>query len=494
MSEESSLYLELTELSKKRPVLTDLVENFPKSENISRTWLELYYASSIKYGTKSQVLRAALGGGLESFDSEVFITSGAARRVCQYFLYNPTFSFSMTSVLPSPIKDNIPSYFVRLTGVRRASPQQFLLGFLEILEKLPTELDPKLRELMDSLWATNLLDEESIEAWLSDRSEKMKQRIAAFFLPNLKQQQAVNTCRMMKSLTDPLRRHGKLQDKIPVQMSKYLGLDKGALTQLEVAMDCSSLILNGVVANEKVKGGSKIISFCEDLEKSGYQEELQWLKSKTLMSTADVMTTFGRRQNREHVGRHLTGLLFNTDRLASHEKFSKIFTPLYDAVVDDRLSKLLSNHFKRLNAQFATNVNVFLDAHAPSGIRIRDLYNIAFYTHYLVQQGVADVNDRERHYSKLLPSVAKFALGTPEPVSSNKLRSDKPKPSTFITSKGYRLQFYKELESLLAGATHQEQIKQLEMVKQELANNDSTATDKAINAINEAISVLSTQS
>lgn len=238
---------------------------------------------------------------------------------------------------------------------------------------------------------------------------------------------ALDACNVLLFAAELFGRPGQsraLKPKIPLTLSKRLGIRRVCLPDLMFAVDILALALLGLMHPPDCRTPTRLQALVEaqavesEVVRAALPElrELAWHHFRRLLLDASACSTLRAAlatRTRWHNLYH-TGLVFNLERLVyggrTKSRFSQ-FGPFYARVDSTRMGERILRHYRRVDPEFAQSLRRSMQ-HAPeefSGIGCRSLANALFHARWLAAAG-----EQPR---VILPTVAQYRFGRPEPTS-----------------------------------------------------------------------------
>lgn len=388
----------------------------------SRDFLTAYVSARLTPAAKARLITVALGETQppSRYQNRLPLDADRYERVLEFFCNHPR--EPLVGLTPKPItRDLLPKGITAFCGVGRLEPMAVLRRlvidpYVELVAggrssvQLPLELTEELESRLRQAGERFLLDEEGASRLLAKGVTAWQ---VGFYFgsthPVLRLRNALCfavTC--LKADSDG----GRLQNRIPVEVSKALGVARLSLPELRVAADLAGLVLNGALPAKALESYTgKRRAFVSMLRQLG--DDRAWLTSPTpiaaqlaelhLLGERDMerICAGARRQ-----GVFLNSFFFNTHRMVTQpNEMTDLhdFGPFYAMVDATSLRESILEVRPDLGPVVAT-VSVH-EARFP-GIRQRDLLNVLLFARNQSRVG-REVTDR-------LPLVARYTLGEPE--------------------------------------------------------------------------------
>lgn len=248
---------------------------------------------------------------------------------------------------------------------------------------------------------------------------------------------AVNALRYVVWLLQDDHIGGRLQNKIPQEVSRLFGIRRLSLPELRVAVDVLALAWSGAIPLETFSakrdplGLRPVLIRLRDAPRTDGVAQLMEDIFAMGVLTRRIARGIEYRKRPPHFTKFDTGLVFNVARLVGlaigaegrrGREFRK-FGPYYKNVDDAVLRGVVCRHYRKVAPGFARRLNSFM-RRGPiffRGMRIRDRANCLF---------LISVHERKNNpVSTYLPSVAAYALGQPEPrVGGRRRQRYAPRP------------------------------------------------------------------
>lgn len=396
-----------------------------------------YFRSTVSYGRRSLVLRLVLED-LRSWrkDGELpRLTPMLLRKIVMYLETHPRAPLRPFEAYCG--SHHLPSHLARLLGrwpmsgnemVRRAIVQPY---FRALRNEPPF---PDLVSDVTSREARGILARAAHRAVLTrkdaDRflTTRFTTHVGDFFFAT--GVTALDARNVMLFAAELFARPGEsraLKSKIPLALSKRLGIRRVCLPDLMLAADILALTVLGLLLPPDRPTSIRLQAFGEILARECQTlhaalpdlRELAWHHfRRSLLDPAACATLRAAlaARTRWHNLYH-TGLVFNLERLVhggrTKGSFDR-FGPFYERIDGARMRERILQHYRRVDPEFAHSLRRSMQS-APeefSGIGCRSLANALFHARWLAAAG-----EQPR---VILPTVAQYRLGRAEPRSAKR--------------------------------------------------------------------------
>lgn len=214
---------------------------------------------------------------------------------------------------------------------------------------------------------------------------------------------------------------GRAQSRIPIALSERWRLNRVCLPDLFAFADVAALAIAGF---SKLNPDSDWLGLAEAIAARHFLDDpeatdaIKAHLTRWILNEGDAVVTAS--DVRQKSGKYATGFLFNTRRLLSHKLFGR-FAGYYD-LDEDAFVPFAAQRWGMPSASIR-KLNLV-------GINLRDFGNIMA---LLRDAGATDAESA----SRVLPPVARFALGAPEPKATGKsapfVRSASERPESTRT-------------------------------------------------------------
>jgi hypothetical protein len=419
----------LINLYAKHPELTSLIKAIPVNEEITKAWLTLYESSVVAYTKKSLILRCLLGD--ERLIGKIdFIEDGYAAQCCKFFLYSDAINLNWLSGDNLSRKDTLPKHIANIAGINHVQPILFVQQWCRWLENelQHTSGNEELFNLIVQLKEHAVLKPLIMEKWFSNDPGKLGNGIKLFFKAEYTSNYLINSAVFIERFMTEDRRNGLLQSKIPVELSNLLGIERVSLTQLEIACDVINLVVKTIIPLYTIKT-TALGKYLSGLEDVGIDLKIQfkWLEDYFLLDEVKALNVYEQYRTRG-LGTHGTSYYFNMLRLTDKVKSADGFKVYYDQVQSHTLKEYVIKHYTHVFSKTDNPLSVFINQSnvVYVGVGIRDICNVLFYLYSLSDHGL--ISDRkDSHYSKAMPTVARWTAGEPEyQIDGYRSKSDIP--------------------------------------------------------------------
>jgi hypothetical protein len=221
---------------------------------------------------------------------------------------------------------------------------------------------------------------------------------------------------------------GLAQNRIPRALTDRWGIPRLSVPHALLFCDIATLAADGCLALDPRTDPLGLIDAvaspaARSLVTSGDDDAAAAARARRTRPLIDPDAALQRHAQLTHGmrdGMFDTGLVFNADRLLQMDAFHG-YRPYYDAIIPRALAALVRGHWQRVTPEGRSwPSRLQASGHAP--IRVRDLGNILA---YLAALDIA-LDDRPAVW-RALPSVARYALGTPEPVACRRSAGHSPR-------------------------------------------------------------------
>ena len=423
----SLIHARIAQAVADHPELASLASKIPDTLSLTSNFLKAYVASDIRYTMKSILLRALLE------DTTVYkkgvlgpLTCGSIRRMSEYFINHP---YNALEPSIGKFTDNhIPNSIGRALGIPRINVNDFLYHFgvkpyISVSnDELPYSRarvainDSDDFEFLAPFYHSRCIDENKAVELLTGKSAR-KQYEYYFDTPD-ESFNLGNIFAFTRYFLASDSRRGRIQNKLPSAVTNHLGIRPHSIPHLLMAIDLATLCWHGCLQispklgvkltnqQQTLLGMLYVVSQHSPLVKQGLSKHSSFLLTRTLSDQI-----YGRKQSKTFG--FLTGIVFNVDRLLSgglsRSRFD-LFTAFYETIDDTELTNAVIRHFEQEDADFTKKLCTIMSSHPERfvGINIRDFANSLFHAWHQVNKG--------RDVHSVLPSVAKYKLGVPEPV------------------------------------------------------------------------------
>jgi hypothetical protein len=329
-----------------------------------------------------------------------------------YLRYSPETDIEWNSDNALPRKCAVPKHLKLVTGIELSCPIIYIQEFNEWMINSKIPLNKNMCKLVDEVDRFTLLNETLIKRWFSERPGKLKLGFRLFFQEDYSKHHLYNTFLFLSFYLSMNRKNGKLQSKIPLEVSNKLNIDRVSLVQMDIAIDILCLIYNGLVSvNKDDKLKELVVAFQNDPRSS--KRRFNWLKDGVFMLNGELAESTLRSYTSREMGTFGSSYYLNISRLLNKNKKIQAFKPYYEAIDEEALCRFILNHFKNLSLGFSELLKEYLKSRKYTLIQIRDISNVLFYVWHLRKIGMI-TSELKGHYYLFLPSAAKFLCGEKE--------------------------------------------------------------------------------
>lgn len=431
-NERISRYLQ--HLAQKHPELASLIDRIPEDLETDQAFWDRYFRSSVSPVKKAFVLRALLCDN--RIVPDVVFDPAALKRMMQYFLFHP--KHPANDALRLGNKEIIPKAVTYLLGNTQTNPPDYyseigIKPYLAYLNGLPSPLYERAGlppgtdlSVLKPLLTSRLLTAVQAET-LVNSEENSNNFGRIFFDTGVPELDVRNAVIYMQALANSDRQGGRIQNRIPIRLSRLFNISRLSVPEVLVSLDVISLWHNGVIDINKVRKDHDFLGLRKVsrlLEPDFHGLELDavnlTLSQHNLLDAASAeeilalkMTNTGMKRKkvqRYQSGRYDSSMVFNVDRLIHHKKHKATFAKFqhyYQAIDTDLLNAHVLTYYQEQSPDFGDWLQQLQSQQARlfQGIRSRDLANILY---FLVH------NDKLDDAFNALPNVAQFALGLQE--------------------------------------------------------------------------------
>lgn len=389
----------LRKLCRRHRELRALCKHIRADGVASREFVVAYYRSGISYGLRAQLLNVLFDLGKSRSGEQ--LSQRVVRNLVTLYQYHPKRPLELWSTTMT--KDDVPKGLFGLVALRRGAPArivgQLAKRYIEVSAADAWALKP--------FYVAALITPECVECMLAGRLAPY--RIARYITDVPEPFRLHNALVLLSvTLTTP-RQGGRLQDKLLVAMTDYLGIARLSLIEATLAADILAL-RELAVANPPARPSDFLRLGEHKMDRRELKEERRRLGQQLFqlsLMTPEKSDAWVSKNGRFFMeSGYTTGMLFNAQRLVAR-RYTK-FRSYYEALDDDRLWALVVAHYSKWPS-FLPHLKRARKS-APElfqGIQIRSIANILFHVWRQERKG------HER--ARLLPPVARYALGEREP-------------------------------------------------------------------------------
>jgi hypothetical protein len=372
-----------------------------------------YRRSRISYGKKSVLLRAALGDPfyLRTPTPPVWAVTNLVAYLTRH--PNKPLDFFATRF----VREDLPAHIGRWAGKRRANPLD-IISWLASQAFTPGSL---FADIVSPCVRALTLTGENANYLLRHKQRLLLGR--AYFVAAPPAIIARNAITLLSAVVTAPKARGKLQNRLPVDFTRYFGIKSHSLPELMMVADVIGLASSGIIKPDKLGRKADFLrlqSLCDALNDGG--QDATRLFSYLCLMTPALSDQIMAEQSRSGNGMYFSGLLFNIPRIlagkrtshADYRRYARYYLAMLDA---ERLDYFLLGHFEQVDPDFCQLLNNVIRLHGDrfQGIARRGLANALY--HVWRQESLG----HERH--RILPSVARYLLGQPEHLPSRKTKA-----------------------------------------------------------------------
>lgn len=393
-------------LKERHPHLEELISTGLVASGLTEEFLKIY--SKSQENNKQMVLRYFLGDfGRKRDDSEFFAIQGL-----RFILLNPAVPLEGVSKGLCPTRDQFPKSLCSSAGIKRTTYYKMAFEYSQVISERFVN-SSEIQKLSEQIQRYYLLDIET--ARIFSKGDAYRKRINHYFPESCDGLAALNSLIFMRALIPEISEQTKAQDRLPKLMYDLIGSDHRsvpqalAFTDLAVMhfydlIDCDSPIKDLI---NKIKNN---VDTCLHLSSIAQFEILDLSKYFFLNVNNDVRLIGGKTGS---------SFQFNIQRMLEKEyQFLESYQSDYKQVSAERVGLFIESRFNGDAEQLRPIMNQIEFDHP---LNARDMYNILCYMNYLLSQEMVNFDrSSSLHYSKVLPSVAKFKMGMPEPVKKDR--------------------------------------------------------------------------
>lgn len=401
----------LDKATKQYPDLQCIVETLNSDYEITQEFLEVYFDS--KHPKRSLILRVLLGDfGRYHKDTAYFTLQGL-----RFILRTPLAPLSQMKLGRPADRDLIPQTLATRYSLKKSTYYQFVFEYtLQVAERYQEDSD--VLDLVRQVQTFFVLSDMDAQVFASGYITN--QLMGQYFPDSCPGLSLLNTLTFMGALMPELLTNLKAQDRLPAYLFRFMGMPRRSIPNALAFTDLILMHYTGVIQSPtrlavlvaELKSGIGLEIDTLDQEKKAIDRLLSYFYLSTVQEYKQIGGVFG------------STFQFNMSRFLQKQDGEYRKTRLVDEYLTEytlakpfEMKKLLVS----INKQSANKVSGFVSRFSSddSAIHIRDLTNIMTYSINLEANGLLSFDKKSPvHYSKILPSVAQFKLGLPEPSST----------------------------------------------------------------------------
>jgi len=381
---DERIRMTLRALLTKHPQLAGLADLIPETLEITSSFLEAYFDSTVLKTKRALLLRALLSDEYV-LQQHYPVTNKLLIRIAQYFSRHPNKHFDHYDA--SLIAEDIPRHLEPLLGITISTPQRFLDRWA--VSRYMS--NPERYHYLKCFWQPRILTPtraskmfEGEVSWseydyyfdISNR-ELRWHNILAFCLAYIRH--------------DHL--NGGLRYKFPRKVTDAIGVDRLSIPQILVFMDVFTLAKEGLLKLDETDDApvSRLIRQCHDTVANA-SVMAEWYEALFYYIVPFAMLTPVRSElllRQQKTGGRITGicapgLFFNSSKMIDNPIFDG-YRPCYNAVDHEKMLETTVRHYAKHDRDFAFRLSkaAKIQVKEQAGVKIRDLANSLFHAHHL---------------------------------------------------------------------------------------------------------------
>lgn len=444
-SQTRAIAAALARLVDRHPDLAPLLALLPATLDITPAFVAAYDASPVTYGRRSLLLRLLFAEPLAGLDpSHRRVTRALLQRAVQWWQARGALS---GDAVPREVKSKALEQV--LGASRDAFETTVRQTVMEPLWRLRTHGDtgwPAYAGLsaddlapLQTVFDARRLTRRDAEALLDVEANRAAYRATWFFDTACAPLDLRNALICLAALFDRDRKGGRIQNLLPGAWSSRWGLKRLSVPVALAFCDVAQLAIDGLI--DLPRGDADVLGLADAVapaarpvlaapDDADMQWALQQHRSRWRVDVAFAQQRERLRSTGQRGGMYDTSFAFNVPRMLitrdAQEAGLAPLLPYYAAANPERLLDACAPTWRAADPAIETTIRAWWHAHRDEPpMRVRDLGNI------LALLAHVDVDDPRRAW-RFLPSVARYALGLPEPVPGGrpgKGRRRRPGPS-----------------------------------------------------------------